>query len=371
MKKIIGYRLFAIMYRIGCLLFKTDFNRYFCVMTHDGSAQSSVGVVITAIAKSNEKAEFSCFRKENKSKKEFFDLFVIKPFALAKAGTVLLDNEFLPMAYIKLKSGVKVVQLWHGTGTIKKFGHDISSGKMLAIVERADSKITHLIVNSKYTKKLYSHTFGVAPERVYITGIPRTDMLFDGRMHAEMKRLFYEEYPELAGKKLVLYAPTFRDSQIDNPQVMLDFKRWAESTPDDMVLLLRLHPFVAKYYDANETAAYSGKIYDMGGYGNLNTLLCVSDVLITDYSSIIFEYIVFDRPIIFYAYDLAVFENGSRGFYEDYRQYVPGAVVYDMDGLIKEINGDDIFEEKRKKFLNDAYEYKDGRSTERLLELIL
>ena len=370
MKKIIGYRLFAIMYRIGCI-FRPDSNRYFCVMTHDGSAQSSVGVVIQAIRRKNDRARFVCLRKENKSKKALLDLFMIKPIALARSKTVLLDNEFLPMAYIKPRSGVKIVQLWHGTGTIKKFGHDISSGKMLDIVERADSKITHLIVNSKYTKELYSHTFGVGLDKVYITGIPRTDMLFDRKMLERMNRSFYETYPELEGKRLVLYAPTFRDSQIDNPRVMLDFKKWVDSIPDDTVLLLRLHPFVAKYYDNSEADVYGARIYDMSSYGDLNTLLSVSDILITDYSSIIFEYIVFDRQIIFYAYDLDMFENDGRGFYEDYRKYVPGAVVYDMDGLIKEINNGGGFEEKRKKFLDDAYEYKDGRSTERLLKLIL
>lgn len=370
MKKIIGYRLFAIMYRIACL-FRPDSNRYFCVMTHDGSAQSSVGVVINAIMERNERARFSCLRKENKSKKALFELFVVKPFELARAGTVLLDNEFLPMAYTKLRGGVKVVQLWHGTGTIKKFGHDISSGKMLDIVERADSKITHLIVNSQYTKKLYSHTFGVDLEKVYVTGIPRTDMLFDRQALLRIEHSFYETYPELSGKKLVLYAPTFRDSQIDNPRVMLDLKKWVDNTPDDTVLLLRLHPFVAKYYDGGEASAYCGRVYDMSGYSGLNTLLCVSDVLITDYSSIIFEYIVFDRQIIFYAYDLDTFENDDRGFYEDYRDYVPGAVVLDTESLINEINGDDGFKEKRKKFFDDAYEYKDGKSTERLLKLIL
>lgn len=370
MKKIIGYRIFALMYRIGCML-KPDCNRYFCVMTHDGSKQGSVGVVISAIMEKNEDARFTCYRKENKTKKALFDLFLVKPLQLARAGTILLDNEFLPMAYIKPRRGVKVVQLWHGTGTIKKFGHDISSGKQLDIVKRADSRITHLIVNSEYTRKLYAHTFGVDDDKVYITGIPKTDMLFDRLLLDETAHSFYADYPELKGKRLILYAPTFRDSQVDRPQVMIDIKKWIENTGDDTVLLLRLHPFVAKNFEVSNDVRHAGRIYDMSGYGNLNTLLGVSDILVTDYSSIIFEYIVFGRQIIFYAYDLDDFEKDGRGFYEDYTEYVPGPVVFDTEGLIREINSDDRFAEKRKEFFDAAYEYKDGRSTERLLEIIL
>ena len=85
---------------------------------------------------------------------------------------------FLPLAYTKIRKNVNVIQLWHGTGTIKKFGHDISEGRMLRLVSRADSRITHLIVNSDYTKDLYHKAFGVSKDRIYVTGIPRTDILF-------------------------------------------------------------------------------------------------------------------------------------------------------------------------------------------------
>ena len=83
------------------------------------------------------------------------------------------------------------------------------------------------------------------------------------------------------------------------------------------------------------------------------------------------EYIVFNRPIIFYAYDLERFESSDRGFYENYREYVPGIVVSDTEGIINAINGQDEYSDKRKYFYDDAYEYKDGKSTERLLKLIL
>lgn len=371
MKKIIGYRLFALLYRIGSWFFKLDNNSFFCVMTHDGSDESSVGVVINAIRKRNPDADFVCIKKENKTKMSFVDFMLVKPFQMAKAATILMDNEFLPLAYINLRRNVKVVQLWHGTGTIKKFGHDVNEGALLDTLTKADKKITHLIVNSEYTKKLYAHIFGVSPEKIYLTGIPRTDMLFNESEFGIMKSGFYQSFPELEGKKLVLYAPTFRDNQVDNPEIMIDFEKWIDNVDEDTVLMLRLHPFVAKQFSGKHDGRFGNRIVDMSSYPNLNTLLSVSDVLITDYSSIIFEYIVFNRPIVFFAYDLETFEKDGRGFYEDYTGYVPGEVVSDTEGIINVINRPDEYADKRKRFYDDAYEYKDGNSTERLLKLIL
>ena len=366
MKKLIGYILFAAFYKIGSI-FPVKKNRFFCVMTHDDSEESPVGVVIAKIKSRNPDAEFVRFTKQSRA--NIIDLFFKMPLKLAGSRTVLMDNEFLPLAYVNLRKGTSVVQLWHGTGTIKKFGHDICDDRMLDIVKRADAKITHLIVNSDYTKKLYQHVFGVDESKVYVTGIPRTDMLFDKELLAIKREQFFNKYKDLYGKKLVLYAPTFRDKEADNPRIQLDIMQWEERIDDDTVLMLRLHPHVANRYDDNMIS--SKKIINMSYYSNLNTLLSVSDVLITDYSSIIFEYIVFDRPIIFYAYDLEEFENDDRGFYENYREYVPGHIVKTTEELIEKIKNEDDYQEKRKEFINQSYKYTDGKSTDRLLELII
>ncbi len=369
MKKI-GYMLFAVIYYIACIM-PVNRNRYFCVMTHDASNDSSVGVVVNAIRKNNPKAIFSYMRKSDRNKASMLSLFLVKPFALANSGTILLDNEFLPLAYVKIRKNVKVVQLWHGTGTIKKFGHDISEGSMLKLVKKADSRITHLIVNSDYTGKLYQRAFGVTKDKVYITGIPRTDVLFDEDKKAYDIRKFYDEYPNLKEKKLILYAPTFRDDEVNNPKVMLDIDKWVEGTNENSILLLKLHPHVAVAFDDSILKNYDNRVINVSRYEDINTLLFVSDALITDYSSIIFEYILLDRPIYFYAYDLAKFQNDSRGFYEDYEEYVPGVTVNTTDELIKAMNRQDKYGDKRAEFLKSSYKYTDGKSTDRLISLLL
>ncbi len=368
--KQIAYIMFSVVYYIVSFFFRTDKNRYFCVMTHDDSEDGSVGVVIKAITKQNPVAVFTYVKKDDRRLKNLLGLIFIKAACLAVSQTVLMDNEFLPLAYTRLKKNVRVVQLWHGTGTIKKFGHDINSGAMLRLVKKADSRITHLIVNSDYTKNLYHRAFGVPMERIYVTGIPRTDILFSNEGKKRCVDKFYNEYSFLKGRKLIMYAPTFRDSEVRSPKCMLDFDRWVNKTDDDTILLIRLHPHVSAAYDDQKLGKYNGRIINVSSYEDVNTLLYVSDALITDYSSIIFEYILLDRPMYFYAYDLKLFQNDDRGFYEDYEEYVPGRVVTDMDELMNAMEADDIYEDKRIEFKNASYRFTDGKSTERLMKLL-
>lgn len=367
--KQLAYIMFSVVYYIACL-FPVNKNRYFCVMTHDASDDSSVGVVVKAVKKKYPNAVFTYVKKEDKKLSSLAGLIFVKAAYLAVSGTILMDNEFLPLAYTRIRNDVKVIQLWHGTGTIKKFGHDINEGGMLRLVTRADSRITHLIVNSDYTKNLYGKVFGVSKDKIYVTGIPRTDILFSEEGKKRCIEEFFNVYSFLKGRKLILYAPTFRDNEVGDPKCMLDFDRWVSEADDDMVLLIRLHPHVSAAYDDVSLRKYNGKVLNVSSYDDVNTLLFVSDALITDYSSIIFEYILLDRPMYFYAYDLKLFEDDDRGFYENYEEYVPGKVVLNMDELMAAVGAEDRFENIRKSFKNAAYRYTDGKSTERFMELL-
>lgn len=367
--KSIAYIAFAIVYYMACVL-PVNKNRFFCVMTHDSSEDSGVGVVIKEIKTRNPSAVFTYVTKEDRKITSLVKLIFVKSVMLATSRVVLMDNEFLPLAYVKRRKNVLIVQLWHGTGTIKKFGHDANEGSMLKRVTRADNKITHLIVNSDYTKELYKGAFGVTDEVVYVTGIPRTDTFFSEKVRETSVSSFYNEYPELKGRKLILYAPTFRDNEVKNPRCMLDFDKWVKKMDEDVVLLIRLHPHVAVFYKEDTISCYNGKVVNVSSYNDVNTLLFVSDALITDYSSIIFEYVVLDRPMYFYAYDFDTFADSGRGFYEEYTEYVPGKVVYTTEELIAAIQDEDKYKDVRNEFASHAYKYMDGCSTKRVVDLL-
>ncbi len=346
-------------------------------MTHDGSKDSSVGVVVQYLENISKEYQFEYIKKDetNAVRKQgivgnFISFFIKKPFHLATAAYVLQDNIFLPMAYLHFPKAVKIIQLWHGTGTIKKFGQSVNTGRLGKLEKRANQTITHLLVNSEYTKKQYKEAFGVSEDKIKVLGLPRTDIMFQEDKKARDLEEFYHRFPDLKEKKLVLYAPTFRDNEVNNPKIMLDVNLFIEQTPEEYVLILKLHPFVAAAFQL-DTKQYQGRVMNLSTYGDLNTLLFAADILVTDYSSIIFEYCLLDKPMIFYAYDLDQFSDMGRGFYESYEDYVPGPVVKNTLELSSIIRSNCYDLLKIRQFRVKSYEYLDGQSTKRLVEKII
>lgn len=377
MKKEIGYRLFAFMYKI-CCIFPVQKEKIFCVMTHDSSEEGNVGVVKKYLEDRNSDWKFCCLKREDtkfhgkeKWKKIFF-FFIKCPYQLATSAYVFQDNIFLPIAFLQFRKKVKVVQLWHGTGTIKKFGQDVNTGRLKELERLANKSITHLIINSKKWDS-YARIFGVTNDKLQILGMPRTDVFFSEDKKEEREEQFFMENPNLIGKKIILYAPTFRDDQLGKQKLQLDIETWLKMVPEDTILGLRLHPFVADNFQY--IGKESERIVDFSSYNNLNTLLFISSGLITDYSSIVFEYILLDKPMYFYAYDLEEFSDHGRGFYESYEQYVPGIVARTTEELVRKMLEHDqhleqreYWEEKRKEFKEENYCYFDGNSTKRLVK---
>ena len=376
MKKL-GYLLFAFIYYICCIFPRNQY-KVFCIMTHDPSDRGNVGVVVQALKERGGytfhelgKEERDVVTKKGKVT-NLVQFFLIQPYHLATASIVLQDNIFLPMAYMKFPKKVKVIQLWHGTGTIKRFGQSVNDGELGRLEKAADRTITHLIINGKATKEIYQEAFGVDEDKVYELGLPRTDLLFDKEACEDIKDDFYKRYPELKNKQLVLYAPTFRDSEVSSPKLPFDLETLMSSLPEDMTLGLRLHPFVAKSFQGIQLKdELKGKVYDFSCEPDTNQLLLISDLLITDYSSIIFEYCVLRKPMLFYAYDYDLFKKEQRGFYEDYETFVPGTIVYNQAELIKVLQQGEYDISKVDDFMKRQYRYTDGKSTQRLIDQIL
>lgn len=379
-KKEIGYYLFAAVYKI-CSLLPRKKNRVFLIMTHDSSMEGNVGVVKKYLERSKNDWDCICLKRKDT---QFFgkhkllklwNFFVKKAYQLATSSYIFQDNIFLPMAFCKFKKDVKVVQLWHGTGTIKKFGQDSNEGRLKELEQKANATTTHLIVNSKEWKEKYSSIFGIDNNRTFVTGLPRTDLLFQQEEQERRIEEFYKRNPNLIGKKLILYAPTFRDTELGEQKLHLDLEEMLNTLSEDIVIGLRLHPFVAEKFEYK--GSKQERVINVSQEPNLNTLLFVSESLITDYSSIIFEYVVLDKPIYFYAYDLEEFSENGRGFYEQYESYVPGYVSKTTTELLEQMSELRDQEEKRvywakrrQEFQQRNYEFEDGNSTKRLMRLL-
>lgn len=341
-------------------------------MTHDASKQSNVGVVVSYLKQWKKGYSFVYLKKEETSQikskkmwKSFFSFFIEKSYHLATAEYVLQDNIFLPMAYLHFKKEVAVIQLWHGTGTIKKFGQSVNTAELGKLEKRANQTITHLIVNSKLVQQQYKEAFGIGEEKIYIWGMPRTDFFFQEEKKKERLKQFYQRYPFLKEKRILLYAPTFRDKEVDNPTISLS--ELVKELKKDEVIVLKLHPFISNIWKKRGKYKKSKQIIDLSDC-NVNDILLAADVLITDYSSIIFEYCLLEKPMIFYAYDYQEFLENGRGFYKPYKEYVPGPVCYTQEELIKIIRMNQYDIESIKNFKESQYCYLDGKSTKRLVD---
>jgi CDP-ribitol ribitolphosphotransferase len=379
MKKTFGYYLFALVYDLSRLV-PVKRKRVFCIMTHDDGEGSNVAIVARALKKDNQGYSFSYLTKSDtlavkslSGIKTMIAFFFRKPFELARAEIILLDNIFLPYAYLRRRSGTKVIQLWHGTGTIKKFGQDVNTGRLKQLEYRANANITHLIVNSPDIKKVYSSAFGVKEDCIYPIGLPKTDELLRRIKKEEAagknqdREYIYQKYNIPMDKKLILYAPTFRDTQSQNPRLIELIKELNRQLSGEYYFALRLHPHIANSF---RTEDLGENICQLSFEKDVNTVLLAADILITDYSSIVYEYCLSERPMIFYAYDYNEFSDHGRGFYYDYQSFVPGPVAFTGEEVVSIIK-EQAFELYRiKDFIQRNYIYTDRNATERLIELL-
>lgn len=371
MKKI-GYLLFAALFYIGKVI-PVNKKQMFLIMTHDPSEEGNVRMVAKGLQAKGVCKQYTITREDElfyKTKNPIKMLrFFGKAFQMARSKYILLDNVFLPMAYMRFSDSVKVVQLWHGTGTIKRFGQDVNRGDLKRLEKKSNQNITHLIVNSDSMKTLYAKCFGIRESKVYALGLPRTDLLFDQEEIKKKQELFYVQFPELKNKKIILYAPTFRDNEIEQPSVELDTNKVIQQIKNDYIIGLRLHPHISRNIQLNLKSRE--RIFDFSNFSDLNTLLSVTDILITDYSSIIFEFALFQRPMLFYAYDYNAFSDNGRGFYDDYKKTVPGKVVYTVEEMIQAINMREFGQDKINQFVKKNYKYLDGKSVDRIIDILM
>ena len=301
-------------------------------------------------------------------------------YYFATSKYVFLVDNFFPLAFMNVE-GMKWVQLWHGTGLFKKFGYDLLNDDEKKVMEAFAPKIDLVSVSGENVVDIYSDNFHVDKSKVKPFGVPRNDFYDDEHLSddyiSKLRQSFERDYPQLFGKKLVLYAPTFRKNPKNNAVFdYFDIEKFIEELGDEYVLAVRLHPNYVKYCDEDHpidlddlTNRYD--IINFTGYKDEQKLLLLADILIADYSSIMVDYTILQKPIILFDYDLEDYINKERGFYFDYREMVPGKIVYDIDELIESIKAEDFRLEKLEEFSKLQFGEFKANSSKLILDYIL
>lgn len=297
------------------------------------------------------------------------------PRLLAAADVIVLDD-YQPAIYqLRPGSEPRIVQLWHASGAFKTVGYSrIGKPGGPSPYSRVHKNYTHAIVSSDFDVPFYAEAFGIPEARVVATGIPRMDRFFDEAARAEGRERAHVEFPQTEGRLTILFAPTFRgngprDAFYDYD--LLDFRRLHQvALEKDAVVITRMHPFVAEPVpipDELRDRIIDGSRAEI----DVNDLLFAVDLLITDYSSIVFEYSTLGRPMLFFAYDLDEYV-ATRDFYVPFEEFVPGRIVRSFDELLDAVRHDDYHAEKVAAFAARHFDHLDGTSTDRVIdELIL
>jgi CDP-ribitol ribitolphosphotransferase len=213
--------------------------------------------------------------------------------------------------------------------------------------------------------------FGIPPEAVIPTGLPRIDTFLDPERADRLKQEFKSDYPQFAGKKVILFAPTFRGrgaSSAFYDYSRLDFARLHEACGDEYVVLFRMHHFVPGAPPIPEE--FSDRLVDFSHFPDTNDLLHSVDVLITDYSSIVYEFSLLDRPMLFFAYDKDLY-SATRGFHRSYEETAPGRICTTMDELVDALKTGDFEEWKIERFRAENFDHIDMSSADRVIDQLI
>lgn len=293
---------------------------------------------------------------------------------LTTAKYILLDDFYGLISTIKVRKGQEIVQLWHGSGAFKKFGFSrVGTGDNISNVHTGYRKYTKAAVTAEPIRECFAEAFDIDLEKVQAVGSPRTDMFFDDKAKEEARNRVYESYPQLKDKKVVLIAPTYRGRKVEDANY--DFHRLnidglGKELGKEYQIVVKWHPALYSNIKRGLVAFDGEGTVDASPYKDINDLMVVADILVTDYSSVIFDWYLLDKPVIYFAYDLEEYEAG-RGLYYDFDEYVYGQVVTDYERLIDAIRREDLATEKRNAFGEKFMGACDGMSTERTIEWIL
>jgi CDP-ribitol ribitolphosphotransferase len=303
---------------------------------------------------------------------------VVAGWHLGRAALFVVDDYFFPMDVVRRRPGTRYVQVWHAAGAFKKFGYstlDKSFGASASETTRFPIHTNYdlCLVSAERFVAAYAEAFRQPVERFTSRyGIPRTDLFFDEARIAAVSEAIRARYglPAPGERHLVLYAPTFRGTTVTNARQPrhLDLAALRQRLGDDHVVLLRAHPFVREALRLGPEL--EGFVVDVSDWPELNELMLVSDVLVTDYSSAMYEFALLGRPIGFFTPDQAEYER-ERGFYLRFPDDLPGPAFTTTEALAEWLAAGRFDLERVRRFAAESFDVADGRSTARFVDEVV
>ena len=351
-------------------LFRTQ-NKITLISRQSNNISIDFALIRKEIEKNNKyKTVVLCQKLEGKENAKFLSLckygihMIIQMYHIATSKIIILDSYCICISVLKHKKNLKVIQIWHSIGTMKKFGYDIlgleegNDSKLVKILKMHNNYDVVLCAGEGYIDDL-SRGFNCDRSIIKVISLPRTDLLKDKKYILKIKDMIYDKYPEVKNKKNIVYVPTFRKNEVvfqkilDNMISMIDFEKYN--------FIIKLHPL-------SKVVISSDKVYTINEFSSMETLM-IADHVITDYSCILYEAGVLNKPLYFYCFDYDEY-NKSRSLNIDYFNELPGLISKDFKKIIKYIDNEKYDYNKLKRFVN-KYVTATGDSAKKIYDLIL
>lgn len=304
---------------------------------------------------------------ESQSLRSWFSLIQ----KLAQSGIIFLDDHAVVLNWLKLSKDTKLIQLWHAGAGFKSSGYSRWGHKGGPGAASCHRQYTFGIAGSKNIAPFFSEVWGINDEQVLPTGMPRMDEFLREDYREQKTKELYEKYPICKGKKVMLYAPTYRGrgkKEAYYPYKRIDFQGLYEACGDEYVVLFKMHPWVKRNVPIED--AYKNKFLDVSKYLNINDLFYITDLLVTDYSSNIFEFSLMKKPMLFFAFDKTQYAF-SRGFHRDYEKSAPGKVCYTFEELLEAFRNQDFEYEKVEEYIRYHFDYIDSNASDRVIDWLV
>ncbi len=293
------------------------------------------------------------------------DIIKVRMYMLT-SKIIVTDDYMKYFREVKLREGQKVVQLWHAGGAFKRFGLDAPSRLTRLEEYRTHAPYTDVCVTSENVRQFYAHAFGVDMEVIKALGSPRTDALLDSDKVKNSRDVICQKHPLLKDKRVYVYLPTFRENEgaLTDFDPLIDWAQLNNDLADDEVFVIGRHPVMKKPFFKDFYSRIKDYTVDP-----TPELLAVADVVVTDYSSVIFDASLLDKPMVFYCPDYGSYE---RDFYLDYDKELPGEIVTSSDKLLPVLREAAVGKslERVALFREKQMGACDGRSTERICRII-
>lgn len=287
--------------------------------------------------------------------------YVLKAmYYLATSKVCVTESYCVPISILKHKNDLKIIQIWHASGAVKKFGYqslDTEEGKSTNIAKLMcmHRNYDYVIAPSEITKHIFSKAFNIEKEKIVKLGLPRLEYIVNKKY--DKSEEIYKDYPELRNKQVILYVPTFRKEKNVDLKEILSYQLDKEKYK----LIIKLHPLEKNDIPDEYKINSKYTTYD---------LIKIADYIITDYSILSIEASILEKPIFLYLYDLDEY-NQNRGLNIDLNKELKTFTRKSFNDIMKKIENNDWDINEIIKYKEKYIEVDTSNTIEKLTDFIL